>query len=95
MMVALPAIVLISPHAMFYDAGLLVLPIAALLTSRQIHLRYAVIALWCAGFLDVAKEAVGLTPLFVVTIATFVAATIAAVLIDKSSAAPPAIGASA
>ena len=91
MMVALPAIVLISPHAMFYDAGLLVLPFAAMLASRHIHVRYAVIALWCAGFLDVAKEAIGLTPLFAVTIAAFVVAAIAAV----PSTSPARTGASA
>jgi hypothetical protein len=70
MLVALPAIVLISPHAMFYDSGLLVLPLAALTVSPVAHLRVGAIALWCAGFLDVAKEAIGLTPLFLVTLAT-------------------------
>jgi len=74
MIVALPAIVLISPHAMFYDAGLLVLPLAALLAARHVHVRQAAVVLWFAGLLDLAKHAVGLTPLFAVTIAVFVIA---------------------
>jgi Glycosyltransferase family 87 len=72
MIVALPAIVLISPHAMFYDAGLLVLPLAAMLAARQVHVRQAAVVLWLAGMLDVCKQRVGLTPLFAVTIAVFV-----------------------
>ena len=72
MMVALPAIVLISPHAMFYDAGLLALPLAAMLAADKVQVREAAVVLWCAGFLDVAKHAIGLTPLFAVTIAVFV-----------------------
>ena len=69
MMVAFAAIVLISPHAMFYDCGLLVLPLAALLAAPHRHLRTLAIVLWGAGVLDVAKEATGLTPLVVVTAA--------------------------
>ena len=75
---ALPAIVLISPHAMFYDAGLLALPLAAMLAAHQVQVREAAVVLWCAGFLDVTKHAIGLTPLFVVTIAVFVVALLAA-----------------
>jgi len=78
MMVALPAIVLISPHAMFYDAGLLALPLAAMLAAHQVRVREAAVVLWCAGFLDVTKHVIGLTPLFVVTIAVFVVALLAA-----------------
>ena len=74
MIVALPAIVLISPHAMFYDAGLLVLPLAALFAARHVHVRQAAVVLWFAGLLDLAKHAVGLTPLFAVTVAVFVIA---------------------
>ena len=77
MMVALPAIVLISPHAMFYDAGLLALPLAAMLAADKVQVREAAVVLWCAGFLDVAKHAIGLTPLFVVTIVVFVIALLA------------------
>jgi len=95
MMVAFPAVVLISPHAMFYDAGLLVVPFAALLAAPQARVRQAVIGLWCAGFLDVTKEATGLTPLFVVTIATFVLAAIAAVFLDRARDEPNPIGVSA
>ena len=72
MMVALPAIVLMSPHTMFYDCGLLVLPLAMLLAAPHRHLRAMAIVLWCAGVLDVTKEATGLTPLVVVTVAVFV-----------------------
>jgi hypothetical protein len=57
---------------MFYDAGLLALPLAALLAVHRARVREAAVVLWCAGFLDVAKHAIGLTPLFVVTIAVFV-----------------------
>jgi hypothetical protein len=74
MLVALPAIVLISPHAMFYDSGLLVLPLAVMMAATNRTIRIAAAALWCAGFLDVAKEAVGLTPVFAVTVAVFAGA---------------------
>jgi hypothetical protein len=77
MMIALPAIVLISPHAMFYDAGLLALPLVAMLAARNGRVRDAAVVLWCAGFADVAKHAIGLTPLFAVTIAVFVIALLA------------------
>ena len=76
MIVALPAIVLISPHAMFYDAGLLVIPLAAMVAARHVHVRQAAIVLWGAGLLDVAKHGVGLTPLFGVTVAVFVIALV-------------------
>jgi hypothetical protein len=85
---------------MFYDAGLLVLPFAALLASGQARVRHIVIVLWCAGFLDVAKEAIGLTPLFAVTIAAFVvaalgASTVDAVPVDETRAQRNPIGGSA
>jgi len=76
MIVAFPAIVLISPHAMFYDVGLLVLPLAAMLGARHVHVRQAAMVLWCAGVLDLAKHAIGLTPLFAVTVAVFVIALV-------------------
>ena len=61
---------------MFYDAGLLVLPLAAMLAPAMCT---------CGGRrrvvvrrrrLDLAKDAVGLTPLFAVTIAVFVIALV-------------------
>ena len=92
MMVALPAIVLISPHAMFYDAGLLVLPLAALLAARSAQIRDVVVVLWCAGLLDIAKGVIGLTPLFAVTIAVFVLALVDSVMADGKRAQPQPIG---
>ena len=94
MMVALPAIVLISPHAMFYDAGLLVLPLAALLAARRARVRDVVIVLWFAGFLDIAKDAIGLTPLFAVTIAAFVLALVVTVMADDEQPQALPIGGS-
>ena len=82
MMVALPAIVLISPHAMFYDAGLLVLPLAAMSVARDAHVREAAVVLWCAGLLDIAKHAIGLTPVFAVTLAVLVVALFVARRLD-------------
>ena len=67
---------MISPHAMFYDAGLLVLPIGAMLAARHVQVRQAAVVLWFAGMLDVFKSAVGLTPVFAVTIAVFVIALV-------------------
>jgi hypothetical protein len=68
--------VLISPHAMFYDAGLLVLPLAAMVAARHVHVRQAAVVLWCAGLFDLAKHAIGLTPLFGVTVVVFVIALV-------------------
>jgi hypothetical protein len=69
---AFAGVVLISPHAMFYDAGLLIVPILALVASGERRAARAAIVLWVAAFLDVFKGALGLTPLFAVTVATFV-----------------------
>jgi hypothetical protein len=83
MMISFPAIVLISPHAMFYDCGLLVLPLAVMVATANRHVRAAAVGLWCAGFLDVAKGVTGLTPLFVVTVAVF-AGVLAHERLDRS-----------
>jgi hypothetical protein len=47
-----------------------------MLAARHVHVRQAAMVLWCAGVLDVAKHAVGLTPLFAVTVAVFVIALV-------------------
>jgi hypothetical protein len=83
-------LLLISPHTMFYDAGVLVLVAAALLAAPVNELRPALLfgaALWVLGFVHVFAVPLGATPLAVVVLGTFL------VLLPGSiSTAPPTKG---
>jgi len=83
-------LLLISPHTMFYDAGVLVLVAAALLAAPVDELRPALLfgaALWVLGFVHVFAVPLGATPLAVVVLGTFL------VLLPGSiSTAPPTKG---
>lgn len=70
--VALPAMLLMAPHAMFYDAGL-ALPTLLLLADRS---RVALAsALWAAGWTHAIEGgAIGVSPLVIVSLLTGVAA---------------------
>ena len=66
---AAAVVIAIAPQAQFYDAGVLVLPVA-LLTSGAVSRRWLLLALaWLAGLLHLGNDLVGASPL-----ALFVAA---------------------
>jgi hypothetical protein len=71
MALTVPALVLIAPHAMFYDAGLLVVPLLAL-ASAGVTRPVGLVVLYGASFLQVAASAVGFSPLGPVTVAVFI-----------------------
>lgn len=71
--VATTGVILISPHAMFYDAGLLVLPaLVAIDRLPRLDPRTlrTIIFLWAAAWLHLLADPIGLAPLFLVTLAT-------------------------
>jgi hypothetical protein len=65
-------ILLTSPHAMFYDASLLVLTVAGLSTFGRAGLARLVAVGWVLGALHPLKELIGLTPVSLVVLAAFV-----------------------
>lgn len=64
-------ILLTSPHAMFYDAGLLVLTVAGLATFGRDGLARLVAIGWVLGALHPLKELVGFTPVALVVLGAF------------------------
>lgn len=63
--------VLVAPHAYFYDAGLLLLAFPALAQSRLVRKDALCLALWLAGFTQPLAGPVGLSPLFPVAFVVF------------------------
>lgn len=72
---AAAGMVLISPHTMWYDAGLLVLAgLGALVTATRRQRRW-LLALWALGFSHLLAGIWGVSPLVLVAVAGFVLAT--------------------
>lgn len=68
----LPSLLLIAPHALYYDAGVLVVALAAVLPTIDPSRRAAVAALWWAfGFTHLAAGAVGVEPVALLVVATW------------------------
>lgn len=89
--VTAPAAILVSPHAMFYDAGLLILTFCALATLDRDRWWAWVVGLWAAGFLQLAASGLGWSPLFPVAVLAFGVALVAATRVEQSE--PKAISA--
>lgn len=70
-------LLLISPHAMFYDGGLLVLAVAGMAASRCAIPSTAVAVGWLLGALHPFKDAIGLTPVAVVVLGAFIVVVLA------------------
>lgn len=68
------AVLLMSPHTMFYDAGLLVIAGVSLLAGttvdRPLALRFAAVV-WLGAFSHLFADRLGATPLALVVVATF------------------------
>ncbi len=82
--VTLPGLILLSPHAMFYDAGLLVVPLLVLAGLRP-QRRGWLAVLYVVPFLQVWADQLGWSPIFPVVVATFVWST------SASGVFPPAL----
>lgn len=63
---------LLSPHTMFYDAGLLVVVAVAWSAARGISVLASVAVLWAAALIHFLAPAIGATPLALVVAAAFV-----------------------
>ncbi len=63
-------LMLLGPHAIYYDSGIAIFAILLLVDRRHIDWRVACV-FWAAGFLQLAKDAVGASPLLFLTIAVF------------------------
>lgn len=61
---------LISPHALYYDAGLLVL-VGVVIADRRPDLRRWLVLLWAAGFTHLLADPLGVDPLVVLVLAAF------------------------
>lgn len=72
MAAAAVGIVLISPHAMFYDAGLVLLTVAGLAIVGRRDLGRLVAIGWLVGALHPTKTVIGLTPVGLVVLGAFV-----------------------
>lgn len=64
-------ILLTSPHAMFYDAGLLVLTVAGLATFGRVDLPRLVAIGWVLGALHPLKVVLGVTPVTLLVLGAF------------------------
>ena len=80
-------VLLLSPHTMFYDAGLLVITAAAVLVSTAPQRRRVVLvalaAAWAFGFVHLLGGAIGATPLVLVVIGFFAAVVSMSPIVTK------------
>jgi hypothetical protein len=78
--VAAPAALLVAPHALFYDAGLLLLSAGVIAGRLGRTGRRVVAAVWFVSLGHVAADAIGVTPVAAAVVATGFAALAAASL---------------
>lgn len=81
-------VTLISPHTMFYDAGLLVIAGAALMANTSRVPARGLTLIWVASLIHLVGKGLGATPLALVVAASFVLMTIHT--ISSSTASPSA-----
>ncbi|QGG95503.1 glycosyltransferase family 87 protein [Actinomarinicola tropica] len=68
----LPSLLLIAPHALYYDAGLLLVALAALLPTVPAAWRLAAVAAWwAAGFAHLGASTLGFEPVTALVVGTF------------------------
>lgn len=81
--------ILISPHTMFYDAALLTIAGAAIISARPHASARVLAAVWFAALTHVANDALGFTPLALVVIVSFGLFVAGAVAPSSPSISPP------
>jgi hypothetical protein len=79
MAVAAPAALLVAPHALFYDAGLLLLSVGVIATRLGPVGRRLVVGLWVVALGHFAADLIGMTPVALVVLAAGAAALAASV----------------
>ncbi len=68
----IPTVLLVAPHALYYDAGLLLVSVGALVTTLDQRHRAPVLALWwLAGLGHIAASSLGVQPVALLVIATW------------------------
>jgi hypothetical protein len=67
--VAAPAALLVAPHALFYDAGLLVVPALVVADGLGRRGRWVVVGVWLVGWGHLVADALGFTPVVLGVIA--------------------------
>ena len=67
---AAPCLLLIPPHAYYYDAGLIFFTYAVLVTKHLKHQTELVGIVWLLGFSQILSGLIGFSPLFFVTVFT-------------------------
>ncbi len=72
MAVAAPALLLMSPHSMFYDASIIALTVGVLVAVGPIQRIRAGTVVWVSGFAQLAASAFGWSPLFFVVAGVWV-----------------------
>jgi hypothetical protein len=83
MAAAAVGVLLISPHAMFYDATLLLVAVAALAAAGRLPDWRVLAAGWVLGAFHLLKDTLGLTPVVAVVVGAFVV-VLAALRSDRS-----------
>jgi hypothetical protein len=85
MAVAVPAAVLLAPHALYYDAGLIVLT-GLVILGRAPRSLPLVLGAWVLGLGQLAASAIGLTPVVLAVLAAFAGGWAVAGRLEVSSA---------
>jgi len=71
MAVAAPAMLLMSPHAMFYDSALVAISVGVLVASGPIQRIRAGAVVWLVGLSHVLATTIGFSPLFFMAVAVW------------------------
>ena len=69
---AVVSIILISPHSMFYDAGLIILTYAVIITKIQSRKIELICFVWLAGITQIFANQIGFSPIFFLVVLTFI-----------------------
>ncbi|WP_421122031.1 glycosyltransferase family 87 protein [Aquihabitans daechungensis] len=90
MAVAVPAAVLLAPHALYYDAGLIVLT-GLVVLGRAPRSLPLVLAVWILGLAQVAASAIGLTPVGLAVVAALIGGWLVTGRSDAGTGEPVAV----
>jgi len=66
------SIILISPHVMFYDAGLIILTYVVVISKIQSRKIELICFVWLTGLTQIFAKQIGFSPLFFIVVLTFI-----------------------